>query len=150
MPAPTEGPLETSRADADTKDTAASKKSFSAGAADTSCIEDRDSDDDSEEDESHGARWLSVEDGTNLFIGWHSAGVDCAPGSAYIHSCVVVDCSLHRPQSGCTLSPLIVASGYNAATTAAIATRAIITPRAITTTAITTATTRATVAVIAI
>jgi len=56
MPAPTEGPLETSRADADTKDTAASKKSFSAGAADTLCIEDRDSDDDSEEDESHGAR----------------------------------------------------------------------------------------------
>jgi len=56
MPAPTEGPLETSRADADTKDTAESKNSFSAGAAATSCIEDSGSDDSSEEDESHEAR----------------------------------------------------------------------------------------------
>lgn len=56
MPAPTEGPVETSGADADTEDTAESKNSFSASAADASCIEDRDSDEDSEEDESHEAR----------------------------------------------------------------------------------------------
>lgn len=57
MPAPTEGPLGTSRADADTTDTAESKNSFSAGAADTSGVEDSGSDDDSEEeDESHEAR----------------------------------------------------------------------------------------------
>jgi hypothetical protein len=51
MPAPTEGPLETSGADAGAKDTAHSKNSFSAGAADTSGVEDSGSDDDSEEEE---------------------------------------------------------------------------------------------------
>ncbi len=56
MPAPTESPLEASGADAGAKDTAESKNSFSAGAADTSCIEDSGSDDDFEEDESREAR----------------------------------------------------------------------------------------------
>ena len=56
MPAPTEGPVKTSGADADTNDTADSKNSLSAGAADTSCIEDSGSDDDFEEDESREAR----------------------------------------------------------------------------------------------
>ena len=71
MPAaPTEGPLETPGADADTKDTAESKNSFSAGAADASCIGDRDSDEESKEDESHEARWLFlVENETIVFVG---------------------------------------------------------------------------------
>jgi len=57
IPAPTEGTLETSRAEAGANDTAESKNSFSAGAADTSGVEDSGSDDDSEEeDETHEAR----------------------------------------------------------------------------------------------
>ena len=70
-----------------------------------------------------------------------------APQDQHTLTTLAADRSLSRPQSGCAVSPLIVASGCNAATIAAVATTRAITKARATTTTVTIATTRATVAI---